>query len=229
MKRFYQEAKAVLKDGGWHIELDGRPVRTPQRAALVLPTETMARAIAEEWDRQDEMIDPAGMPFTGIANAAIDHVAADRAGFAAGIAAFGENDLLCYRASTPDKLVARQCKVWDPLLDWARKRFDVAFELTDGIMHVTQPEPTLGALRAALDAQDDFALAAAQPITTITGSLIITLALIEREIDVDMAWEAGQLDDLYAQDTWGIDDEAQQDLSRRRRQLGDAAAFLELR
>ncbi|MGB7405869.1 MAG: ATP12 family protein, partial [Pacificimonas sp.] len=164
MKRFYKDAAATRDKRGWIVGLDGRPLNTPKRRPLVLPTEVMAEAVAAEWDEQGEIIDPVSMPLTGIANAAIDHVGGDRAGFADGIAAYGESDLLCYRADTPDSLVERQCQLWDPLLDWATKRYDLAFELVDGIMHVPQPEPTLARLRAALDAHDDFALAAAQPI-----------------------------------------------------------------
>lgn len=229
MKRFWKTATAAEIDRGWQVELDGRPLRTPKRAPLLLPTKAMADAVAEEWDAQDDMIDPAAMPITGIANAALDHVGADREAFADGIAAYGESDLLCYRAEQPDTLVARQCKAWDPLVDWARKRFDIAIELADGVMHRPQPEPTLRALRGALDAYDDFALAAAQPVVTITGSLIITLALMEREIDVETAWQAGQLDELYSQEVWGADDEAAASLERRRAQLEDAARFLDLR
>ena len=229
MKRFYKDASAVEAGGGWQVELDGRPLRTPKRAPLVLPTERMAAAVAEEWAGQGEMIDPAATPMTGIANAALDHVGANRDGFADGIAAYGETDLLCYRAVQPDTLVARQCKAWDPLVDWARGRSAIAIELADGVMHRPQPEPTLRALRNALDAYDDFALAAAQPIATITGSLIVTLALMEREIDVDAAWEAGELDALYSQEMWGADDEAAANLARRRAQLENAARFLQLR
>ena len=229
MKRFYKTAAAVRMERGWQVELDGRPLRTPARRPLLLPTQAMAEAVAAEWDRQGELIDPVSMPFTGIANAALDHVAADRKGFARGIAAYGESDLLCYRAEGPQALVGRQCRVWDPLLDWAGRRYDVAMTLVEGVMHRPQPEPTLRRLAAALDAFDDFALAAAQLIVTISGSLVVTLALLEGEIDAETAWAAGQLDELYQAETWGADEEAAAILKRRKTQFEDAVRFLALR
>jgi chaperone required for assembly of F1-ATPase len=229
VKRFYKAAAVEAVERGWQVTLDGRQVRTPARAPLILPTEVMAAAIAREWQDQGDLIDPAAMPFLGLANAAIDHVASARGAFAGGIAAYGESDLICYRAAEPEALVARQCKVWDPLLDWAKARYDIGFELADGIRHVTQPEPTLRALRAAIDAFDDFALAAAQPIVTITGSLVVTLALLEKEIDVETAWQSGQLEELYSLEQWGSDEEAEARHTRQRTRLETAAAFLDLR
>lgn len=229
MKRFYKRAEAVKTDAGWTVELDGRPLRTPQRHALQLPTEAMARAIAGEWNAQGDIIDPVSMHATGIANAAIDHVAPGRAAFADGLAAYGESDLLCYRAERPAELVERQCRVWDPLLQWAGRRYDIGFEIAEGIIHRPQPEPTLARLRAALDAYDDFALAAAQPLVTISGSLVIALALLENEIDMETAWQAGVLDDNYQTESWGADEEAARSFAARRQTFEAAAAFLRLR
>lgn len=229
MKRFYKKAAARRTDEGWQVELDGRPLRTPKRAPLILPTEAMAQAVAAEWDAQGDLIDPASMAMTGIANAAIDHVSADRLGFASRIAAYGETDLVCYRAGGPEPLAARQCAAWDPLIAWAARRYDIAFELTEGLMPQPQPQPTLSKLSAALEAFDDFALAAAQPIVTITGSLVLTLALLEGEIDAETAWRAGQVDELYQMEEWGADAEAEAVLARRRSELETAARFLSLR
>ncbi|MBV7256160.1 ATPase [Pacificimonas sp. WHA3] len=229
MKRFYKAVAAVEDDGGYRIELDGRVLKTPKRSTLLLPGRAMADAIAREWDVQGDMIDPVSMPFTGFANAAVDHVGADRRAFAAGIAAYGESDLLCYRAGNPQALTDRQAAAWDPLLDWARTRYDVSMTLVEGVMHVPQPEPTLIRLSAALDAFDDFALAAAQPIVTISGSLVVTLALLEREVDVETAWAAGQLDELWQAETWGEDDEAARVRAHHHENFTKAAAFLELR
>ena len=120
MKRFYKDVTIVAESDGHAIRLDDRPVRTPARALLTLPTLALAQAVAEEWRAQGDTVDPASMPFTGLANAAIDHIVPNRAQFAAGIARYGESDLLCYRAHSPETLVARQAAAWDPLLDWAR-------------------------------------------------------------------------------------------------------------
>jgi chaperone required for assembly of F1-ATPase len=142
MKRFWKDV--AVADG--QILLDGRAVRTPARMPLVLATAALAEAVAAEWRAVDETLDPRRMPLTGFANAAIDRIAPDRAGFANGLATYGETDLLCYRAENPPELAMRQAVVWDPLLDWARARYDVAFFVTAGIVHVAQPPETLARL-----------------------------------------------------------------------------------
>ncbi|MHB9878659.1 ATP12 family chaperone protein [Pacificimonas sp. ICDLI1SI03] len=229
MRRFYKQAAAIAGEGGYAVNLDGRPLKTPKRNDLILPTQAMADAVVAEWAGQGDVIDPVSMPVTGLANAAIDHVAADRRTFVAGIAAYGESDLLCYRATNPEPLVERQCAVWNPLVEWAGRRYDIALTLVDGIMHEAQPDMTLQRLAAALDGFDDFALAAAQPLTTISGSLIVTLALLEGEIDVETAWNAGHLDELWQVEQWGEDQEAAVMRAHRRQAFEHAATFLTLR
>jgi chaperone required for assembly of F1-ATPase len=228
MKRFYKAAAAVPVEDGHEIRLDGRPVRTPGRAPLRVPTRALAEAIAAEWDSQGEEIDPRGMILTGLANAAIDRIAPDPLAFAAGLAAYGESDLLCYRADNPDALIARQERTWRPLLAWARHRFDVEFEVTSGIMHRPQHAATVERLRKAVEARDAFALAGLSPLVTVSGSLVIALALAEDAIDVAAAWEAATLDERWQTEHWGEDAEAAAALAGRLEQFEGAARFLEL-
>jgi len=143
MKRFWKDVAVVAQDGSWAIELDGRPVRTPARAALVVPTEALANAMAEEWRSVGEEIDPRGMPLTGLSNAAIDRVAPERQAVAGGLARYAEADLACYRSDWPPELVERQKTGWDKLLSWARRRYDVDFSTTSGLIHVPQPPATV--------------------------------------------------------------------------------------
>ena len=140
MRRFW---KAVQVDADGGVRLDERPVRTPGRVPLVLPTAALAEAMADEWRGVGDTLDPRAMPLTGLANAAIDRVAPDPVAFARGLAAYGESDLLCYRAESPDELVARQAAAWDPLLAWAQRRYDVHFEVVAGVMHRAQPAATV--------------------------------------------------------------------------------------
>ena len=228
MKRFYKNAEAKAADGGWEILLDGRAVKTPARNALAAPTEELGRAMAAEWDSQGETIDPRSMPFTGLANAAIDRVAPDRAAFAARLALYGETDLLCYRADAPAGLVARQREQWDPLLAWARRRYDVDFEVVAGIIHRPQPALTVERLGKAAAARGDFELAALSPLVTISGSLILALALDEGAIDLDSAWAAAALDETWQAEQWGADAEAERVLEIRRAEFAAAEAFLRL-
>ncbi len=208
MRRFYKEAQAVRDTDGWAIRLDGRPVRTPARAPLVVPGEALAIEIAEEWQSQGETIDPASMPMSGFANAAIDQVLPAPADFAAQIAGYAASDLLCYRAEDPASLVERQAASWDPVLDWARRRYDVHFAVTAGIMPVEQPPATLARLRAAVDALDPWRLAGAAVLTQIGGSLVGTLAYLEGQVDALALFEATSLDERWQAEQWGEDAEA---------------------
>lgn len=224
MKRFWKTVTIV--DGA--IELDGRPVRTPARAALMLPTPQLAEAVAEEWRSVGEELDPRAMPLTGLANAAIDQIAPNPAPFAADLARYGESDLLCYRAELPEPLVERQAAQWDPLLDWARTRYDVHFETTAGIMHRPQPPATIARLQEVVAALDPFRLAAFSPLVTISGSLVAALALLEGAADRETVWRAAQLDEDWQAEQWGEDELATRARDVRRADFDAAARFLSL-
>jgi chaperone required for assembly of F1-ATPase len=168
------------------------------------------------------------MPLTGLANAAIDRVAPDREAFARGLALFGETDLLCYRADSPDALVRRQAELWDPLLAWARRRFDVNFEVVSGVMHRPQPPATVEQLAQAVRSRDHFELAGLSPLVTISGSLVTALALAEQAIDLETAWTAATVDDRWQIEQWGEDSEAVTRLENRRREFEAGNRFLTL-
>lgn len=225
MKRFYEDA-AVGTGGA--ILLDGRPVKTPARRPLAIPAAALAEAVAAEWRAQGETIDPRSMPLTGLANAAIDHAALDPDAFAASLASYGESDLLCYRAEAPDSLVTRQAAAWDPILAWARQRYDVDLAVTGGIVHRPQPAATIERLARAVAARDAFALAGLSPLVTIGGSLVTALALAERAIDLDTAWSAVTIDEAFQAERWGSDAEAAAVLAARRADFAAAERFLSL-
>jgi chaperone required for assembly of F1-ATPase len=225
MKRFWQD---VTVDTERCVRLDGKPVRTPGRLPLVLPTAALAEAVADEWRSVEDDIDPRAMPLTGLANAAIDRIAPDPQAFATGLATFGESDLLCYRADAPPDLVARQAAAWDPLLDWARTRYDVHFEVTTGVMHRPQPPLTLTRLADAIAARDAWELAGLSPIVTIGGSLVAALALLEGAATADAVWRAVELDEDWQAEQWGRDDLSLAALESRRRDFNAGVRFLEL-
>jgi chaperone required for assembly of F1-ATPase len=212
MKRFWKDVTIT----GGEVALDGRPVRTPGRAALVLPTPALAEAVAAEWRTVGDTVDPRAMPLTGLANAAIDRIAPDPATFAAGLAAYGESDLLYYRAEGPEALVARQAAAWDDLLDWAQGRYDVHFEVATGVMHRPQPEATIARLGEAVAALDSFRLAALSPLVTVTGSLIAGLALLEEAANPEWVWRASRVDEDWQAEQWGVDPLATQAAEARR-------------
>lgn len=228
MKRFWKEAQAVEAGGGWGIELDDRPVRTPMRALLVVPARGLAEAIASEWNAVEGEIDPRAMPLTGLANAAVDRVEPDRAAFAAGLARYAEADLACYRAESPQALCERQSREWDDLLGWARRRYDVDFAVTTGITHVEQPAATVERLAHEVIALNAFRLAALSPMVTAGGSLVAALAVLDGAMDADQAWSAVSVDDEWQRERWGSDAEAEAALAGRRADFFAGARFLEL-
>jgi chaperone required for assembly of F1-ATPase len=224
VKRFWNEARVEAGE----VLLDGRPVRTPKRNTLTLPTPALADAIAAEWNGVGEELDSRALPLTGLANAAIDIVEPDRLAFGEALAKYGETDLLAYRAESPPELIARQAAEWGPLLDWVQHRYDVHVEVTAGVMHRSQPPATVERLRDATVALGAFQLAALSPLVTIGGSLIAGLALVERAFDADRLWEAVNLDELWQEEQWGADLLAEQAREARRRDWDAAVRFLSL-
>ena len=228
MKRFYEEVAVAPSADGFGLLLDGRPVKTPGRVALAVPSARLGEGIADEWRAQGETIDPRSMPLTGLANAAIDRIAPDPATFAAGLARYGENDLLCYRAEGPVELARQQADAWDPYLAWARSRYDVELKVTAGIVHVGQPEVTVERLGKAAASRTPFELAGLSPLVTVSGSLVIALAVAEGAFTPDQAWHAATVDERWQTEKWGSDDEAVAALANRRRDFDAGALFLSL-
>ncbi|WP_349357345.1 ATP12 family protein [Stappia sp.] len=225
-KRFYTQVTQAPGEGGHVVLLDGRPVKTARRAPLVLPTPTLGEKVAAEWAAQESEIDPLTMPLTRIANVAIDAVADKRDEVADDVAAFAGNDLLVYRADGPETLVARQTALWDPVIGWAETRFQGRFRLAEGIMPVTQDAGVIARVRAALDGLPALRLAALHVTTTLTGSALLALALMEGARDADAVWAAAHVDEDWNIEQWGLDAEAERVRTLRRRDLDAAAVIL---
>ena len=228
MKRFWKGVDVVEDGAGWSVRIDARPVKTPARASLVVPSRALADAIAEEWRAIEGEIDPRAMPLTGLANAAIDRIAPERLAFAGGLARYAEADLACYRAEWPPELLQRQADAWDRLLAWARRRYDVDFCTTSGLMHVPQPQATVERLAYEVARLDPFPLAGLSPLVTTGGSLIAALAVLEKAMSADEAWGAVSIDDRWQLEQWGSDADAEAALENRRCDFMAGARFLEL-
>lgn len=228
MRRFWKEVSAEQSAWGFGIRLDGRVLKTPMKNELLLPTTELRDAVIAEWLAVAEKIDPAAMPMTGFANAAIDHVAPDRAGFAGRIATYAESDAFCYRADSEDALAAKQAEVWGPWLDWAQRRYDVSFTIVHGVMHQPQPEATLEKLKAAVAARGTFELAAMAKLAHLAGSLVAVLAVVERAGDAAVLWEAVCLEELWQEELWGHDHWAEKNRNDRWKEFSEAARFLQL-
>jgi chaperone required for assembly of F1-ATPase len=224
-KRFWTDATAVTTDAGHTVTLDGRPVRTPAKAPLTLPTLALAQTIAAEWAAQGAVIDPRSMPLTRAANSAIDTVAANHATVVATVAAYGATDLLCYRAETPAGLVAEQAAAWDPLLDWAARTHGARLATGTGIVHIAQDPGALAALTAAVDALDPFALTALHDLASLSGSLVIGLAALSDDWPAGALWQASRIDEDWQARAWGVDEEAAANAERRRQDFRVAQVF----
>ena len=220
-KRFYSQAHVgEAADGGFPLLLDGKPVKTPARRPLAAPTAALAEKIAEEWNAQAALIDPAGMPLTRLANAVIDAVADMPDAVAEEVTKYLGSDLLCYRAAAPEGLVASQTRAWDPVLAWARAAIGARFVLAQGVVHVAQPAEAIAAMGAKIPA-DPWRLGAVSTITTLTGSALLALALAEGALDADAVWAAAHVDEDWQRSQWGSDDA---EIERRAYRYGEFGA-----
>jgi chaperone required for assembly of F1-ATPase len=227
-KRFWTEVGVAQEAGGWRVLLDGRPLKTPAKAALDLPSAAMAEAMAEEWAAQHEVIDPRKMPVTRSANSAIDRVAPQKAEVVAMLAGYGETDLLCHRADGPDALVARQAEGWDPLLDWADETLGARLRPTTGILPAEQAPEALERLSEALDALDAFRLTAVHDLVTLSGSLVLGLAVARGRLDAETGWALSRIDEDWQIAQWGEDEEAAKAAAIKFGDFRHALRFLDL-
>lgn len=225
-KRFYKEVAFVAAEGGYAIHLDGRSVKTPAKALLVLPDEKLASAVASEWDAQEKVINPALMPLTRIANSAQDAVSVRFAEVADELKRFCGTDALCYRADEPDTLAERQRTLWDPVLNWAQTLLGGHFVLVAGLIHQEQPPALLAAYRKHLDTFTPLQLAALHTATTLSGSAVLALALAEGQLDTVSAWQAAHVEEDFNIERWGEDAEATKIRAYKRTEFDAAARVL---
>ena len=226
-KRFYRRAEVAAAEGGFAVLLDGKPVRTPARRALTAPTRDLAQALASEWNAQAEVIDPARMPLTRLANAIIDAVGENAAAVAKKVEKYLGSDLVCYRAEAPQGLVSRQAQAFDPVLAWAHETLGARFVLVEGVMHAAQPDEAIAAARAVIP-QDVWRLGAVSSLTTLTGSALLALALAQGAIDPEAAWTAAHVDEDWQMAQWGRDEIALAQRNNRRAEFDAAVTVLKL-
>ena len=228
MKRLYQRAAAIRAAGGHGVVLDGRLVKTPGRRDLVVPSAALAAAIEEEWDAQQGEILRETMPLTRLAGVTIDRSAAQREAIVRQVAHYAGTDLVCYRASHPSALAARQHAVWQPLIDWAAGRYDAPLLVTNRVIPASQPAASLAGFAAAVAAHDDYELTALHAATAGCGSLVIALALLEGRVDAGQAFAASQLDESFQTEAWGEDAEEAERRAALAADIAAAARFMAL-
>jgi len=227
-KRFWTQTSVKAGPDGYGVTLDGKPVRTPGKNPLTMPTRAMAEKVAEEWDAVEKTIDPMKMPVTRAANSAIEKVATQRAGVIEMLAAYGDTDLLCYRADHPQGLVERQADLWDPALDWAAETLGARLEPRTGLMHAPQPAKALSLLEAELQKFDEFQLTAVHDLITLTSSLVLGLAATRGWQTPEYIWSLSRIDEDWQAEQWGLDDEAEIAAEARKEAFLKAVLFFEL-
>lgn len=224
-RRFWKAAQVVAAEGGYGVALDGRPVRTPAKALLVVPTAPLAQRIAAEWDAQGDEIAPRSMPFTRSANAALDKVRVQHGEVAELVAAYGDADLLCYRATGPDSLVRRQAEQWDPILQWAERALDAPLRPISGLMHSPQDPAVLSRLSARVHAMDPFTLTAFHDLVSLSGSLVLGFAALHDHLPAERLWALSRLDEDWQAEQWGEDEEAGETAMAKRSEFLHAKNF----
>lgn len=227
-RRFWTRAEAAACPGGYTVLLDARPVKTPGKAPFVLPSLEMASACASEWDAQTGAVQPASMPLTRYANSAIDKVAHQHSDVVQIVSAYGETDLLCYRAEAPPALAARQEAAWGPHLAWAAEALGAPLRVTTGVIPVPQDPGSLARLSARAQAFDPFRLAALHDLVAITGSLVLGLAMAHGRLDAETAFDVSRIDEAWQAEFWGADEDAAEKEARKKNELITALRFLRL-
>ena len=227
-KRFWTDVTVVDADGSFSVALDGRTIKTPAKQDFSAPTRALAEAVAQEWREQGEVMDPKAMPQTRYVNSVLDGIAPKRDAVIETVAAYGGSDLLCYRAEHPDTLIARQKDRWDPLLDWARSEFGATLVLASGVMPVAQPETSLAALAEAVGKHDSFELAGLHDLVSISGSLVLGLAVSMDRLNAPEALALSRLDDDWQIEQWGEDEEAMKTAALKAKEFAEAARLITL-
>ncbi len=227
-KRFWTTALAEPCDDGFTVRLDARPVKTPAKQPLVVPSLALAQAIAAEWDAQHGLVKPETMPFTRAANSALDKVAPQFAEVTALLSAYGATDLLCYRATDPAELIARQNAAWDPVLHWSATQLDAPLIATAGVMHIAQPATSTARLHALTAALTPFQIAAFHDLVMLSGSLVLAFAVTRDQLSPAAAWSLSRIDEDWQAQLWGIDEDAAALAETKRLAFHQAATFWSL-
>ena len=225
-KRFWTDVTVSEREAGYTIALDNRPVRTPGKFELILPTRDMAEKVADEWRAVDKVVDPTAMHWTRSANSAIEKVGLNRTGVEAHLAEYAATDLLCYRAEGPDELIARQAAAWDPLLDRAMSELGASLNVTQGVMPVDQPPASIARLAEEMTGLNDFELTGFHDLVTLSGSFVIAVAALQNWDSLAALWAASNVDETFQIEQWGADEEATERATLRKAGFFHAAEFL---
>jgi chaperone required for assembly of F1-ATPase len=224
-KRFWKEAAVVKTDDGFKVTLDGHAVRTPSKSELIIQYRNIAEQIASEWMAQENEVDPTTMPATRMVNSVIDKVSVNADAIVEMLAEYAGTDLLCYRTTSPQELIDAQARMWDPLLQWSANAMNAPLNVTSGVMFTKQSDASVDVFRRQLMVLNHYQLAGVHDLISISGSAVISMALIANHISLDDAWLAATVDEVWQEERWGSDDEAQESLNKKRADFEFAYKF----
>lgn len=227
-KRFWKQAEVAETEGGFTVLLDSRALKTPAKTPFWVPTRALAKEVSAEWQAQSDKVKPESMPFTRTANSALDKVTPQFEAVADMLAAYGGSDLLCYRATAPKELVARQAQLWDPLIGWAKATFGTDLIVTQGVMPVEQPPASSRLFQAEVRALSPFQLAAFHDLVAISGSLVLGFAIARGHLGAGEGFDVSRVDETWQVELWGEDEDAAESEAIKRESLAHAARFFEL-
>lgn len=227
-KRFWKDVSVRPEAAGYGVFLDDKQLKTPLKASLLAPNKAVANGIAAEWSAVEETINPLEMHLTRCANATLDKVVVEHDAVAGMLAEYGATDLLCYRSEGPSELIKRQADAWDPLLAWLSETQNIHLIATTGIMHVPQPEDGQKRLREVILAYDPWRLTALHDLITISGSLVLGLAVATNYLSAENAWPISRIDETWQEEQWGVDDAANAAAEIKRSDFLKAANLMNL-
>lgn len=227
-KRFWKDVSVRPEAAGFGIYLDDKQLKTPLKSSLLAPTAAVAEGIATEWAAVEEKIDPLQMHLTRCANATLDKVVVEHGAVAEMLSEYGATDLLCYRADGPNELIERQASAWDPLLEWIAQEHGVSLKATSGVMHIPQPAEGQAKLREMVFSHDPWRLTALHDLVTISGSLVLGLAVAKRHLGADDVWLLSRVDEVWQEEQWGVDDAASAAAEIKRSDFLKAAKLMDL-
>ena len=228
MKRFWKDVAVEPSAGSWRVTLDGRPIRTQGGSPQIVPRPALAEALAREWRRQEEEVDPKAFPLRDLVDFAIDTARREREATIAKLLKYAETDTLCYRADPDEPLYRRQVELWEPLLTACEARHGVKLTCVSGVVHRPQPDKSMARLHEVLAAENDFSLAALHTLAPLAASLTVALAALEDEADPPALFSAANCEQDWQAELWGWDAEAEHSRSTRLARFETAVRFARL-
>lgn len=208
-KRFWKEVFVSELEGGFGVALDDKPIKTPAKNILLVPTYELATFVADEWINVGEEINPQTLRFTKLCNASIDSMPDKFEAVVEMLSDYADTDLLCHKSESPEGLVLRQTRIWDPVLTWVEQKHGLKFNQTVGILPVAQPPETREVLKSWLNSLNKFEMMACHDLTVMSGSIIVAKAVCDNYLSASEAWEVSRVDEDWQTEQWGVDEEAE--------------------